>query len=335
MKQSRIILFLVIVLVIISVVLYFNNTNSTIKKELRDFAVEDTSVITKIFMVNKANEQVVLERKNTYWEVNGKYIARKDAVNMLLKTINRLEVKSPVPKSAHNTVIRNLSSKSIKVEIYTQDKLIRKYYVGGPTADQYGTYMLIENSSVPFIMHIPGFNGYLSTRYFIQEDLWRSTQIFNYRFNEIMSVTVEIPQAPSQSFKVYNYGDNSFALERLNNNKMIENFDTVAVKKYIAYYKNVSFQAILDKLEKNRKDSIIASKPFYIFTVEDINGIKHSLKTYKMPAFDDMLVDDSGNKLDFDPDQCYGYVDDKDLVSVQYYNIDPLFKEIDDFLKKY
>lgn len=334
MNKSRVILFIVIILIIVSVVLYFKNTNSTIKKELRDFAVEDTSAVTKIFMVNKSNQQVKLERKNGYWKVNDKYAARKDAINLLLKTMNRLEVKSPVPKSAHNTIVKNLSSRSVKVEIYTDKGLIRTYYVGGPTADQYGTYMLIEDSSVPFIMHIPGFNGYLSTRYFVEEDLWRATQIFNYNFNEISTISVELPLAPSQSFRVYNYGDNKFALESLYEKKMVADFDTIEVKKYIAYYKNISFQAMLNNLDQHKKDSIISTTPFYILTVEDINGFKHSLKTFKMPSFDNMLVDDTGNELEFDPDQCYGYVDDKEMVSVQYYNVDPLFKEIDDFVKK-
>ncbi len=337
MKKSNIILLaIVIVSILISLYyIFFINTSSNLSnKELRDFAVEDTASVNKIFMVDKSNAKVLLERKHGYWQINKKYRVRKDAIALLLKTINRVAIKSPVSKSAHNTVVKNLAVHSTKVEIYANNKLIRTYYVGGPTSDQYGTYMLIEGSSVPFIMHIPGFSGYLSTRYFVEEGLWRSMQIFNYQYKDIVSILVEIPLAPSKSFKIINNGDNNFALESVYQQKMINDFDTIAVKKYIANYKNISYQALLNNFDQNKKDSIISTQPYYIFTVEDKNGIKQTIKTYKMPSFDDMLLDGEGNKLDFDPDQMYGYINDEDFVSVQYYVFDNLIKEIDNFLKK-
>ena len=74
MKSKKILFLIFIILIIIAVIFKFSNQNSTIKKELKDFAVEDTASIDKIFMVNKFNQKVTLTRQDNYiWKVNSKY----------------------------------------------------------------------------------------------------------------------------------------------------------------------------------------------------------------------------------------------------------------------
>lgn len=313
-----------------SVILIMNNKNATINKELRDFAVEDTSSVTKIFMVNKSNDKVLLERKNGIWWVNNKFKARPDAIYTLLKTLSRMDVKSPVPKSAHNTIIKRLATQSMKVEVFQGDKKVKVFYVGGPTSNNFGTYMLLEGSDVAFVVHIPGFNGYLSTRFFVEEELWRSSEIFNYSFSDITYIKVQNPGNPSKSFKVYSYGDNRFGLES-SDSKMVEKFDTVSVKTYFAYFKNISYQSLLQGFDKIVMDSIINSTPYYILEVSDNFGKTKSLKAFLMPpTYDAYNLD--GKPYEYDPNVLYAYIDNKDFVTIQFYVFDPLFKEIDDFI---
>jgi hypothetical protein len=87
MKKN--IIYLIIILLIlttITIVLVTTNTKTTLRKELRDFAITDTAIVDKIFMVDKANKKVELERKGNKWMVNHKYNARQDAINILLET---------------------------------------------------------------------------------------------------------------------------------------------------------------------------------------------------------------------------------------------------------
>ena len=323
---------IVIVLLVFAIYLYYTKTHTTIRKELRNFDIEDTYVVTKIFMVDKSNAQVTLERKDGYWTVNNKYIARKDAIDMLLKTMHRIDVRYPVSKSAHNTCVKNLAVKSTKVEIYQGRKLVKTYFVGGPTQDQRGTYMLLEKSSKPFIMHIPGFSGYLSTRYFIDEALWRSPAIFRYKFNEISSVTVENPQSPEKSFKVFNYGDNKFGLQSLSPDiHNISDFDTLAVKRYISYFKRINYDAIVTNIAQHKRDSVLSSQQMYIITVEDTEGDKKCVKTFLRAG--DGLLDNDGNPYEYDVDRMYAFINNaQDMVIIQYFVFDPLFKEIEYFL---
>ncbi len=337
MKSQKLILAVLIILVIISAFFYFSNQNSTIKKELKDFAVEDTASIDKIFMVDKFNQKVLLERGDNYtWTVNSKYKARKDAIDMLLKTIKLVKVKMPVARAARENIIKRLASQSIKVEIYSKGKLIRRYYVGDATQDHSGTYMLLENSASPFITHIDGFTGYLTTRYFISERLWKVNSVFYYpKFKNISKVSLQYPQTPEKSFTAEQLGYNKFALKDYHGNN-IKNFDTLKVKQYMSLFKKVNYEAPVVNMRKTRRDSINAMPYEQIFTVEDINGIKNTIKTKLVPNIDTTL-DDKGNiivnKYDLDRMYCFMH-NDSEIVTVQYYVFDPLIKDIKEFIKK-
>ena len=68
--------------------------------------------------------------------------------------------------------------------------MVKSYKIGSNTPDHLGTYMLLKDSEVPFVMHIPSFNGFLSPRYGIQGNTinissWRSNNVFNITMNDI------------------------------------------------------------------------------------------------------------------------------------------------------
>ncbi|OFX21810.1 MAG: hypothetical protein A2033_05855 [Bacteroidetes bacterium GWA2_31_9] len=328
MKKSNLTILIFILLVIIAVIIYFTNKSGTLKKELRDFAVEDTASVDKIFMVNKANQQVTLERNGNDWMVNGKFIARRDAINVLLKTLNRIDVKSPVSKSSFDNVVKNLAAQSTKVEVYQNKNFVKTIYVGGPTQDNYGTYMMLENSATPFIIHIPGFSGYLSTRFFIEESLWRATNVFNFKFQDISEIIVEQPVKPENGFKITS-NNNHYEIIPIDKNIQKIDFDTNSVKEYISRFKNVNFEYLARDIKQSKKDSVLASVPYFIISVKDINGKTNTIKTFLRPG--DGLIDDDGKPYEFDPDRLYGLLDNGDFVIIQYYVFDPLFRTYKEF----
>ena len=143
------------------------------------------------------------------WTVNG-LPANPHPVELLLKTFLRVEVRSPVAKSAEANVLRIMAATARKVEIYTGgDEPEKIWYVGHATPDHFGTYMLLEipgkgRSSVPFVMGMSGFSGFLTTRFHAKIDEWRSSVVFKYPdLRRIASVTVEHPAAPSSSSRCF------------------------------------------------------------------------------------------------------------------------------------
>lgn len=333
MKRNRIIIISVVVLSIIALYLYFSSTKGTIKKELRDFAVEDTASITKVFLVDKRNMTVSLEKKNRKWYVNDKHLARLDLVQILLKTIKRVDVKAPVANAAMKNIITSLAAKSTKVEIYSGEELLKTYYVGGPTPDQHGTYMLLENSSRPFVMNIPGFRGYLTTRFITDEYQWRSQAIFNNNYNEIKSVTVKNYEKPENSFKLTNNQQNTYSLFSLTNNNEVSNYDTVEVKKFFSRFRHINFDKFLVNTAEDKLDSLLNINPYYEISLEDFNKKSTSITIYKRPNYEE-IQDDDGELYNFDVDNLYGLINNKsELVLIQYYVFDQLFKDIQDFTK--
>ena len=171
-KKHLTILFLIIILVIAALFLVFNRGTGTFKKNTKEFAVKDTAIITKVFLADKKNRTVLLERIGEGdWLLNGTYKARNSGINLLFETFMHLIPKYPVPKSGHDNVVAQLAASSIKVEIYQEvyrvdlfgiqlfphEKLTKIYYVGGATQDNMGTFMLLEGADVPFVVHLLGF----------------------------------------------------------------------------------------------------------------------------------------------------------------------------------
>ena len=333
MKKNRITILIVLSLLAIAIYFYITESGSTQKKELVDFAVEDTSIITKIFIVDKQNKSVLLEKKEGHWIVNQKYIARKDLTELLLKTISQVKVKAPVNKNAHNNIIKRLAADSRKIEIYSSSKLLKTYYVGEPTADNNGTYMLLENSNKAFITHIPGFAGYLSSRYTTSETEWRDRTVFYYSFKDIRSIKVEHLDSPERSFTAISNGDNTYALKN-NQGKMVSDFDTLQLKTYIAQFKKINFESFVTVMSKEKRDSVLKSKPLFIITAIDKNGISKSIKAYKRLNYD-QLLDDNGKVYPYDVDRMYAMIsDEKEMVIIQYFVFDPLRINIDFFYKQ-
>jgi hypothetical protein len=330
MKKKNIQIITLVFLALFALVLLLSKSKGTIKKELRDFAIADTSLIDKIFLADKENNQILLEKKKGYWALNEHSVARKDLVDILLKTAYRIRVKEPVAKSARENIIKNLAVKSTKVEFYSNNELVKVYYVGGPTQDSYGTYMILENSSSPFIMEIPGFRGFLSTRFSTYEQEWKAQIVFNYPLSEIAEVRFQNLSEPNQSFRI-SHNANHFELFTYPENKAIEDFDTIQVKKYLIEFRKKNFNKYIDDVPEEWQDSIRNSEPMYIVSLKTIAGETQEIRAFLKPAWgrDDVFGDEMTN----DPDNFFMEMSTGDFVYAQYFVFDPIFKSLQSFSK--
>lgn len=331
MKNKLIYLFFGVV-VVIAIIIFVTNHKGTIKKELRDFAYEDTASVNKIFLADKNNNTILLERQDNVWFVNKKYVARKDAIKLLLETIASIDVKSPVPQPALPRITKLLATKSVKVEIYANDKRVKTYFVGDATPDDLGTYMILENSKVPFVMYKPGFNGYLTVRYFIDENDWRDVSLFPIPINKLYSVNVRAIGGQNLSFTIVRKSPYDYQLLDAQN-KPVTGYDTLALKEYAADAIRAKAQSWEIYIPKERVDSIKHAVPFVQITLKSIDGKSYNLKLYRHPNINSS-TNDKAELLPYDPDIMYGLSNDKDITICQYFVFDPLLVPMDIFLKK-
>ena len=341
MKSKKRILLTVIMVILLSSVSFWilrNNSNSTLRKELYDFAVQDTASITRVYLVNTSGKEITLEKKKPGdWTVNGKFKARNDAARNLLSCIKDLQVRQPVAKSAVENISKQLATNSTKVEIYSGEKLLKMYYVGSDTQDGLGTYMLLtdaetgENSILPFIMFIPGFNGYLSIRYFIDEDLWRDRSIFSFYPDQITSIDVSYSMHPDSSFSIRLSDQNDISIFDHKGGPLTA-FDTLKAKRYITYYTNIQYESLENGLRRTLRDSILTKAPIHTIVLKDREGIAHTVKTYPKPADVSSPNPLTGDLLQEDPERMYALInEDKDLAVIQYYVFGKLFMPVSFF----
>lgn len=350
MKRNRLTIILVIILAAVAVVLVMQNRKGTLRREVGAFAIDDTASVTKIFMADMQGNKILLkEEKPGHWSLNDSMKARKEGVELLLNTMQRLAVKAPVSKSAYNTVIKRLASTSVKVEIYQvvprinlfdwiklfpHEKRTMVYYVGTATPDNMGSFMLKEGSDTPFVVYIPGFKGYVSARFSAFVSDWRDHTIFAKSPPQIRSIRVEFPQTPDESYLLEKNGDQDVKLEQLSTGKVFDHFDTTRVIDFINAYRNIRFETSFEDLTSMHRDSIMSLPPLNIISLTDTSGKTIKVKTYRRGNIAQQ-EDLEGNMLPYDVNRLYAWLeDDKNMVIIQYFVFDPITRPLSYLLGK-
>lgn len=323
MKRNAILL---IVLVSLGALIWWLSTErgeGTLAGPLTDFNVQDTARVTRIFIAEHNGRSADLRRaEDGGWTVDGSFRAKKHHLDLLLKTLLRVEVKSPVPKSAEANVLKAMAGTARKVEIYengskTPSKI---WYVGHPTQEHTGTYMLLElpgkgRSSVPYIMGMSGFAGHLTSRFHADLDEWRSSEVFMYPdLDAITQVTVEHPMEPASTFTVKYAGGNNLAL--LDGAGAPVAMDSLAVKDFLLQFKRINYEYIDRQSPKAVRDSVTASPAQSIISITDKSGRTITNRFWYMhpQAFG---VDEQGADLKYDVNRMHALVGDTVLVAVQ------------------
>lgn len=334
--KNYLIVFIAIVLLLIMYFLFKNTKNSTLGIDSYAFAVSDTAEIDKIFLADRSGNTALLERKTpAIWEVNKKFIARKDAINTLLYTFKNLHIKAPVPLSARNTVIKDIAAIGIKVEIYKKGILYKTYYVGRETQDNLGTYMISENDENAYIMDIPGFNGYLTPRYIVSEEEWRSQSIFNYTPGEIKKLRMENNIIPENSFEINVVSMDKIAITDIQG-KEIQNFDKQMAFSFLSRFQNINFESFA-KLDEHAKDSVFNSIPIFKISITEKSGKLNELKIFRKYAIPGEAVQtgSDGKPSPFDIARMYARKnEEKELVLVQNFVFDRILPSKKDFIRK-
>jgi hypothetical protein len=335
MKKYRKSIILLITLALVAAFFLIRSSRGSFSNKSNLFAVSDTSTITKFFLADKMNNTVKVDRSaNGTWVLNDKYEVNPTMVKVMLKTFKGIEIKAPVSKSTRNTIIRSMAGKSIKTEIYQRvyrinlfnriklfphEKLTRTYYVGDATMDNSGTFMLMEGTEEPYIVNIPGFRGFVSTRYSASEADWRGHSVFKFRIPDISSISVKFNEMPEKSYRITNLDNRSFTLVSVIDNRTIQLFDTTKVVGYLSLFRNLNFESILDDMTRTKRDSITETTPTNEIILMDKLGKEHTLKTWKRKA-DAGQLDSEGRQLEWDNERIYGLADNSEyLVTLQYF----------------
>lgn len=312
--------------------------NSTLAEEgLTDFAIKDTGRIDKIVLTSTlGQEMTVIRESGTNWVDKKGDCVQDELINNLLETIYRIKVKSHVPKGQAETVLNNLNQSHVKCEIYMNGILEKTYFVGTPTKDHYGTYMLLESpeegrSPKPMITYIPGFRGTVQPRFSADWKQWACSGIFKYDPANVKKIKFENFEHPERNFVIESDGKDEFKVSH--KGKYYEIFDTARVRDYILKFKKIHFNQYNYTLNEEEIDSIRNSNPYVRIQVEGHDGKNVGVICYKMKAAQGD-VDLSGNPLEWDQNVMWAFLDNGDLVKVQYFVFDKIIKPLQYFTRE-
>jgi hypothetical protein len=349
MKKKTIVLICIAAAVVLTaVIVAVSGSRSATFKQ--DYHIEDINSITKIFLADKQDQHVTLERRaDSSWVVNGTYEANQPLVDLLLETLNTMRIRERVNKNAIPNVVKDIAAHAIKVEVYqreplinwfwghlklfTREKLTVTYYVGRETRDMMGSFMFRKGDKVPYILHIPGFRGFLTPRFVTDPLKWRSHVIVDLNVKAIERIELEIPQNPEEGFAVVRDGE-GFSFERLTTHQRAASFDTARVAQLLSSFTWLNFDEFAAIVPNSFADSCVAGVPRTVLRITDTAGVTHELKTYiKYTNPDDLKnIPDSTMYETFDLNRLYAILDNKDTVLIQYYVFDNILQPASYFL---
>lgn len=336
MKKNVWYLIVLIILVVAVYFFVFKSKMTTLNNKDNAFAVADTGSITKIFLANMSGKTITLKRGANHWTMNNTYAVRGDMIQILLSTIKDVAVRYPVADAAHNNVMKELSTTAIKVELYDKNnELIKSYYVGGPDPSQTSTYMIMPGSNNPYATNIPGFAGYLTTRYSMDTDAWRDRTIFSFEIPQINSISVNYnDERKDSSFELDVIRPDSFILKPLNGKPINKPIVKEKLFLYAMAYRQVNAEGF--KNGEPKKDSLLHTVPFCTITVVDKSGNMHVAKCYHKRVTEETMkqFDENGQPVRFDEDHYYASInEDRDFVLIQQFHFDRIFKTYGYFFK--
>ena len=332
-KNLRLFYFLLLVTAIAAGVRYVDTQEAAeISKAANaaDFAIADTAAVDKIFIADKDGNQALLERSSgRYWKLNGTHLARKDAVDLLLKTFLRARVQRPVPQGELSTVNRLLAGRGKKVEIYQGGETpVKTWYIGTSTQNHTGTYMVLADGNgqlaeEPFIVHMEGFTGFLSTRFFTDEREWRYTGMFDYPGNALRRVEVELTEAGG---RLYAMEVDSVGTLRVEGAPLSSRVDTLFWQDRFNRFRKVHLETYNNHLTANAEDSLLnrAEPAFRLRAWGQDEDVPNEIELYwKAPISD--TYDDNGELNEWDGSRMYAVYKDE-AVLVQRFVFDPLLE---------
>ena len=322
MKKGIIYVVLIAVLGFAAWYLLRQNRQNTSIAELEAeyaFSIEDTAAVTKIIIQDKTPNKVTLTRENGKWHVNGKYEARRDGIKVLLETIHDMKMRNFVPNSSKKAIIERLAVYGKEVEIYQGDNLVKHLYVGTETADQTATYMMIKGASQPFSVHIQGFVGYLNSRFFIEENLWRRRLLYGLEKDNIAKVELTYPSEEG-SFVLDNTGDKPVVYDQ--NGNVVSDVLDINLNIFLGSFRTAAYEGEVVPTDGiwMKLDSISRSEPKFILTVTDNKGETNKLLAFrKKPNMTEQMNEE--DVVEWDPSRLYARLQDGRWVVIQYFGL--------------
>jgi hypothetical protein len=322
MKQRIVGVLALILLAGIAVWVTQNDASSTMRGELADFAVDDTAAITRMVLRDESGNVIDLSRAEGHWILNDQFKARPDAVSNLLYTVKKVSLRAPISQQEIKTVLKNIIASHTLIDIYAGGGLVKSYYVGGPDRDHTGTFMLMKGSERPFVTHIEGHHGFLTTRYFTHPLEWRHRGVFELKNDQIASIELSFPNHEERDVRIERNAKGKFDVFHHQTIVPPTDVDSFMLDAYVKQYEMVHYESYEETKSDAFLDSVKTSTPVFHIEVVDRAGNTSHVTGFKKPLKDG--YDPEGKEIEYDLDRLYLWINSEEMVIGQYAIFDKL-----------
>lgn len=283
-----------------------------------NFKIKNVSSISRIEIDSKRFGLQKLHLKNAGWYLNDSIKIRNDAIENILRIVPYVKVMNLPPKAAWEQMSNAISTEGGKIRFLNRSgEEIKVWHIGGTTNDERGTYGMVAESSKPYVIHVPGFEGSLATRFFMENIEWRSRMIIDEHKNSFSHIKLSYPENVESGFEIIQ-GSGGYVLFDIKHNK--KNTSQELISTYIDQIRMVGCEGIENDFKY--KDLVINSGPHAILEI-GIDG-KPMRKIVFYP-----------NTLEGDADKERMFVyDGKDFFLAQIRILQKVFRPIDYFIAK-
>ncbi len=256
-----------------------------------DFAVDNIEDVRKVYIIDRSgNAPIALEKEEGgEWVLNGSYMPRRSAVDLIMDMVANIQVRNRPTDESMPHIIESLSTDGITIEIYgDQDRLLRKYVVGGVTKDNDANFVIMDGSNEPFVCNLRHFVGNIRGRLEKPsfED-WRDLAVFDYEPDRIAEVSIEYPKQRDKSFVLRREGKASFTVAPyydLTFQPEVSATNQSLAEAWLEYFDRIPGEAFLnDFVHRERIQSMV---PFAVVTVVTRDGDTREARFYPTMEYD-------------------------------------------------
>jgi hypothetical protein len=312
---------LILILGLLLLIIFLNR--SPFGRDNSSFASEPKEQITRIELSGE-RKSLILEQKGETWYINGKTEARKSGIQFITRILKEIKIKSPVSQELFISEIAGKKISPVRVKVYENHRLLKSFLVYKTQANTYGNIMKMRESSKPFIVFVPGYDGNIGSAFNLNEIFWQSYTVFNFLPSEIAEVRLDNMRDTASSFAIINRKKH-FYLTGIGSKSGL---DSSLVVRYISYFAYVPFESWAFEMGENEKRSVEARQPLYTITVSTVAGSRKVLKLWSM-------MKGEGDNKTVDSDRLLGKSDESgEFFIMRYFDIDPLIKKRSYFFRE-
>lgn len=266
-KNTRLLLALCAVLILISLLPYLDNKSEGLAIDKKQFTLNQQTVITDVVLSSKSGINK-LSYLNGEWVVNDKYELDPNMRDVFFSVLSQLEIRREVSQSQNDSLINLITSKGIEVSVLNNRELVKNYWIWG-NKDSQMSFLMDEEQA--YVVHIPGYKSYVAGIFEVPEGDWRTRRVFTALFTNLNTLKIEYPDDDIE----FRYKDRFFEITdiRADSTQLISSLENLLFLQTDQYLQPSEYPTYIP-------DDIESKPPFASISATKLAGSKEEVKLF-------------------------------------------------------